>query len=403
VPIFIDPSAIRGTYAYLLKPISCTPPSDGRCVRFSLPIGASVMVACSGNGNFLQQRKTPLAMFECNLDHNNNAILEEKGTHVKANICDTCSKIQKAKLLTSKYKDLHLFEMALVLANALKVKVLDGVLDKNYNALISRTVIDKNTDKLSCSDSRVEKFRLDGIFPTDIKETYGDDWPESVMLSTCGSDENNHYKVLDRLFGQGPAWSPCDNDRLVRGHLTANADQIFKFQQHATFTYVNAAPQWQKTNGKIWLSVENKVRKIAATQQVDLEVTTGTFDTLTLPVDCAGGTVANKDINNNLILKRVATHRSIDNREYRVPKIFYKIVCSPKSGCHVFVNFNTLQTSSQLDKDDVLFQTLLSKNCKPEGDSSQFYFICTEAQFYDSIQCSDDYKPRDLLTLLPNF
>jgi DNA/RNA non-specific endonuclease len=402
--------------AKLLKPISCTQESDGHCVRFQLRIGAYVVAACSGNGNeLLHRQKTPSAIFDCT-NVNGNARLVERvsaGTS-QSNICHRCKKdlVASFNLLPSIDLNLKVFEMTMQVFRVkkvlTKVKVLDGVLDSNWNVLISRTVIDKNTDKLKCSH-RWEDFRLDG-FPGVLANTYGDDnWPRSVMLSTCGLNEGNHHNVLNRLFGSRTSWStPKGSDRLVRGHLTANADMIFKFQQHATFTYVNAAPQWQKTNGQIWLQVEEKVRKIAFENQADLEVATGTFGTLELLVNCDGGTVRNRDANNNLILTKVTTLSTVDGRIYRVPKIFYKIVCPPKSDCQVIVNFNTLQTASQLYNDDVLLKTLLSNNCKPVPDkpvvhNSPFYLICTKEQFHVSIQCSNDFKPRDVLNLLPNF
>lgn len=50
------------------------------------------------------------------------------------------------------------------------------------------------------------------------------------------------------------------NNYFMKGHLSANADFIFKPQRSATFTYLNAAPQWNKLNTGNWKSLEYKVR-----------------------------------------------------------------------------------------------------------------------------------------------
>lgn len=68
---------------------------------------------------------------------------------------------------------------------------------------------------------------------------------------------------------------------LARGHLAAKTDFVFGSQQRLTFNFINAAPQWQTLNNGNWKRLENSVKDLAITK--DLQIYTGTLGTLKLP------------------------------------------------------------------------------------------------------------------------
>jgi DNA/RNA endonuclease G (NUC1) len=69
---------------------------------------------------------------------------------------------------------------------------------------------------------------------------------------------------------------------LARGHLSPDADFIYKEWQDATYYFMNAAPQWQPFNNGNWVAVENAVRELARKRGRTLRVQTGTHDVLQL-------------------------------------------------------------------------------------------------------------------------
>ncbi|XP_049809029.1 uncharacterized protein LOC126252202 [Schistocerca nitens] len=108
---------------------------------------------------------------------------------------------------------------------------------------------------------------------------------------------------------------------LSRGHLAPSGDFILNTQQHASFFYANAAPQWQTFNHGNWLSVESALRNHAQRQSLDLEVWTGTHGVLSL------------DDTEELYLA--------GGRRIAVPLFFWKLVHDPRSGTAiVFVGLN---------------------------------------------------------------
>lgn len=70
---------------------------------------------------------------------------------------------------------------------------------------------------------------------------------------------------------------------LVKGHLAANGDFLYKFQRDATFFYPNVAPQLAKFNEGNWNKLENRIAYIAENiVQNDATVLTGTLNVLSL-------------------------------------------------------------------------------------------------------------------------
>jgi hypothetical protein len=101
---------------------------------------------------------------------------------------------------------------------------------------------------------------------------------------------------------------------LARGHLAARADFVNWPHQHATFYFINAAPQWQVFNGFNWERAEDSVRMLIRNRRLSLDVFTGTFGIMTL-----------NDIN-GIPRQIFLTDDANNNPTVPVPKIYYRIV-----------------------------------------------------------------------------
>jgi DNA/RNA endonuclease G (NUC1) len=73
------------------------------------------------------------------------------------------------------------------------------------------------------------------------------------------------------------------NSYMARGHMSPDADGIFRSWQFTTYFYTNVVPQWQVINAGNWLRIENAARSIATTMQEDLVIFNGAHGILTLP------------------------------------------------------------------------------------------------------------------------
>lgn len=94
------------------------------------------------------------------------------------------------------------------------------------------------------------------------------------------SSANNAYK---RSSQRSTILSRCHNCSFVsRGHLSPRADFIYEEWQDATFYYINAVPQWVKFNTGNWAAVESAIRQLASTLKQNIQVQTGTYQTVTL-------------------------------------------------------------------------------------------------------------------------
>lgn len=70
---------------------------------------------------------------------------------------------------------------------------------------------------------------------------------------------------------------------LTKAHLVPRNDFLYQFQQKTTSYDVNTAPQWQTINSGNWRILENRIRRYANTNNVDLTIVTGTLNVTTLP------------------------------------------------------------------------------------------------------------------------
>ncbi|XP_066995524.2 uncharacterized protein [Anabrus simplex] len=100
---------------------------------------------------------------------------------------------------------------------------------------------------------------------------------------------------------------------IARGHLAPDADFVLHAYQCLTYFYVNTAPQWQSVNAGNWLSLENTIRKLAKANEVDLDITTGTYDVLKLEADSGRS--------REIYLYYNTSH----NSQLPIPKYFWKV------------------------------------------------------------------------------
>lgn len=64
---------------------------------------------------------------------------------------------------------------------------------------------------------------------------------------------------------------------LVEGHMVDSVGFLMKSEQIATFSYVNAAPQWNTIKDGNWAILENYSRQLASNINKDLVVYTGNW------------------------------------------------------------------------------------------------------------------------------
>jgi len=112
---------------------------------------------------------------------------------------------------------------------------------------------------------------------------------------------------------------------LARGHLAPDSDFQYNVQQHATYFFINVAPQFQAFNGGNWVVLENNAREYANKTGRNITVYTGTHDILKYP---------NKD--------GVMTPMFLNGHSYvPVPKYYWKVLLDPKdNSAVVFIGLN---------------------------------------------------------------
>jgi hypothetical protein len=99
----------------------------------------------------------------------------------------------------------------------------------------------------------------------------------------------NQIMSLGHLFNsqtQAQKYIDCDKGGdmyLTKAHLVPKNDFLFGFQQKATSYDITTAPQWQTINSGNWRILENRIRRYANSNNVDLTITTGALNVLELP------------------------------------------------------------------------------------------------------------------------
>ena len=140
---------------------------------------------------------------------------------------------------------------------------------------------------------------------------------KATLLKLLGSEDIASKYISCRKGGT----------RLVKGHLSPNADFIFSYQQNATYYHSNAAPQWQFFNNRNWKALEKRIRSHVQYTDQEHHVFTGTSKTPTFL----------EDNNNNIVL----IHLSADNDKMPAPLYYWKILFHPKTMSGIgFIGYN---------------------------------------------------------------
>lgn len=122
---------------------------------------------------------------------------------------------------------------------------------------------------------------------------------------------------------------------LSRGHLAARSDFIFGNHQHASFYFINAAPQWQTFNGGNWATLEDHLKRFIARRNLNTEIWTGTHGIFT-HIDVRG------------VQRELYLSANNNARRVPVPKVFFKVVISPRTRAGIaFIGVNDPYASLQ--------------------------------------------------------
>ncbi|XP_059478801.1 uncharacterized protein LOC132198666 [Neocloeon triangulifer] len=421
-PLFINPQMKVGPFSTLYAPL---PPKIGKHnpALMRVPNGQKVVLACSGKRNSLvRRRRKTYAELECREGtfYENNAKVDD----LKTPLSESCHSKQVVTFEEHENNgELKTFDLSmLVIASNnevyFKVRVLDGVFDQNWNVLLTRMTMTKDIKRAVCVGKRYEGFfhaygKQDLI---DISSTYGKNWYTHVMSSTCLPSAVKKLRssdVLYKMFGTSTVPVADSEKYLSRGHLSASNDFPFKYQQDATSSMLNVAPQWQSFNLAWNTEVEEKTQSMAANTEKGLVVLTGTLGTLKLPLDCGwtgksrdrsiNRMVINTDKNNNILVKDITIYKN----NYRVPEIYWKLTYPVGAEGDVMqegtvkIGFNTLHTSGQLEKENQLYQ-LLNGYCKKMVNKEVAIFDCSVGNFFLSVDadCEPLQLPQKLMKLL---
>jgi len=85
----------------------------------------------------------------------------------------------------------------------------------------------------------------------------------------------NQLTLFTKIIGDAASRQLLEDNYLARGHLSPDADFLFKDWQESTYYYGNAVPQWQSINNGNWKRLESKVRSKAESENRSLEIWTG--------------------------------------------------------------------------------------------------------------------------------
>lgn len=170
---------------------------------------------------------------------------------------------------------------------------------------------------------------------------------------------------------------------LARGHLAAKADLIYATQQRSTFTFFNAAPQWQSFNGGQWQTLENEVRNYIGKMKMTVKCYTGTWGIMKL---------ANKEF--------YLTQDANNNGLLPVPMLYFRVLVSvynPQQGI-ALIGVNNPHASREeilseyIICDDVTEQLTWLKWIKNKKLKKGYLYACQVRQFASMIR----FLPKEL-------
>lgn len=184
------------------------------------------------------------------------------------------------------------------------------------------------------------KFIQGDLYPgLNVEELYMRNEQRRTIAKILDSDElaSNLVQETGDLF-------------LARGHLAAKSDFIFGVHQHASFYFINAAPQWQTFNDGNWAAVEIHLRKYVDRQNIRIEIYTGTY-----------GVVQYRDING--IPRDIHLASNDYDRRIPVPRIYYKVAIdvSQRAGVVLIGVNNPYATMEEIQSDYVFCENVMDQ------------------------------------------
>ncbi|XP_066150166.1 uncharacterized protein [Euwallacea fornicatus] len=186
--------------------------------------------------------------------------------------------------------------------------------DISLTPLYSQYVL---TSKINYRHSRVPRifFNEDGFYSMDLVALYSRNVERRTINTLLGLDSTFDTYIK----GHG-------DDRFInRGHLAAQGDFVYDFQQLATFHYVNSAPQWASINGGNWNELEISLRQLANSSNTDFDVYTGVYGVSTLRH-------SKTNEKTNLYL-----HTANNRNLMPIPQLFWKLIQSRTDGRSIVI------------------------------------------------------------------
>jgi len=113
------------------------------------------------------------------------------------------------------------------------------------------------------------------VSTTTVNKLYTKSYAKGEFWRLLGTNSTNGESILDS--------GTRSTIYLARGHLAPDNDFQYNVQQHATYFFINVAPQFQSFNGGNWVTLENNAREYAVKAEKNITVYTGTHDILEYP------------------------------------------------------------------------------------------------------------------------
>jgi len=193
----------------------------------------------------------------------------------------------------------------------------------------------------------------------------------------------NQKRVFGQFLGPEEVKRIFAKNYMARGHLSPEADFIFKDWQESTYYYGNTAPQWQSINNGNWKRLEFAVRELAGRSASLYEIYTGTL--------------GHMSVEGNEVW--LASKR---NKPYiPVPEYFFKIITDVenKRSMAVFCTNNPLLsrvTRSKILCNDICDETGWGQNFDQRREADDgVLFCCSPAEFSEILPWAG---PRGLHT-----